>query len=120
MPLKRLAISGDWSAHPLFENPKGGYLVYTDELKKELEAGLSMREILGNLCYKDPRNPLFETIYGWMMDDPEEETPTPRENCACDNCFYGRDALAQEIIRLKSLLDEGSTPEDPVPPVLPG
>lgn len=45
------------------------------------------------LCYRDPRNPLF--------NDYDSETPEPRDGCACDNCFYGRDELALEIIRLR-------------------
>ena len=53
------------------------------------------------LCYKDPRNPMFKYSYG---DD--EEKPIPREkDCACDNCFYGRDALAVEILALQQKLN---------------
>ena len=53
------------------------------------------------LCNKDPRNPLFHDLY-----DYEDEKPIPREGCACDNCFYGRDVLALEIIRLnEAILD---------------
>ena len=52
------------------------------------------------LCTKDPRYPMFNDIHG---DD--DEKPTPRQGCACDNCFYGRDAMALEIIRLRKMLD---------------
>jgi len=53
-------------------------------------------EIFSNLCIADPRNPEYIDAYGWQDD----EIPTPRINCHCDNCFYGRDRLALEIIRL--------------------
>jgi hypothetical protein len=49
------------------------------------------------LCTKDPRNPAFKGIYG---DD--DEKPTPRDGCACDNCYYGRDEMALEIIALRT------------------
>ena len=48
------------------------------------------------LCTKDPRYPMFNDIHG-----DEDEKPTPRQDCACDNCFYGRDAMALEIIALQ-------------------
>lgn len=50
------------------------------------------------LCSKDSRNPLYADIYGWQADEPP---PVPRVDCACDNCFYGRDKLAVEILRLR-------------------
>lgn len=54
---------------------------------------LTIEEIKRNLCYYDPENPhnnlgLYE----------EDERPTPRDNCYCDNCFYGRDKLARYIL----------------------
>lgn len=27
-----------------------------------------------------------------------------KKDCACDNCFYGRRQLAEELLRLRSLL----------------
>lgn len=56
------------------------------------------------LCYRDPRNPMFKDIYG-----DEETPPTPRVDCACDNCFYGKDALALEIIRMQHQQTETCT-----------
>ena len=50
------------------------------------------------LCVNDPRHPDF-------VDYGEDNLPA-RENCACDNCFYGRDAMALEIIRLRAALSE--------------
>ena len=51
-----------------------------------------------SLCYYDGRNP---DRYSLDEDDPRE----PRDpGCACDNCYYGRDALALEVIRLRNAL----------------
>jgi hypothetical protein len=51
----------------------------------------------GKLCIKDPRNPIFKDIC-----DDKDEAPTPRDGCNCDNCFYGRDEMALEIIALRA------------------
>jgi len=53
-------------------------------------------EILSNLCSRDSRNPLFDDIYGW-----DDIKPVPREDCACDNCFYGRDKLATALLSIQ-------------------
>ena len=55
---------------------------------------MEIEEIYSNLCSYDKRNPYYED------DFCDEE---PRKNCHCDNCFYGRDKLALEIIVLKAL-----------------
>jgi hypothetical protein len=55
---------------------------------------LTLEEIKGNLCYYDAENP----NNNWDCYDDEEERPKPRENCHCDNCFYGRDKLARYIL----------------------
>lgn len=55
--------------------------------------------ILESLCHNDPRNPMYEDIW---IDYDKEEIPKPRQdNCYCDNCFYGKDKLAMEILRLR-------------------
>lgn len=47
-------------------------------------------EIFENLCYYDPRRPDF---------DPEVALGRkPSMDCACDNCFYGRDKLAIALL----------------------
>jgi hypothetical protein len=33
-----------------------------------------------------------------------DEGDVPRDDCFCDNCTYGRDSLAIEILLLRSLL----------------
>ena len=51
-----------------------------------------------SLCYYDERNP-----DRYSLD--EDDLRKPREpGCVCDNCFYGRDVLALEIIRLRKAL----------------
>ena len=47
---------------------------------------------LEKLCYHDPRNPFHNA----------DDDTAPRDGCACDNCFYGRDQMALEIIRLRA------------------
>lgn len=52
-----------------------------------------------NLCYHDPRS------RDYSPPDEDDEPREPRVNCCCDDCFYRRDPLALEIIRLRGLLD---------------
>ena len=52
------------------------------------------------LCIHYPRSPYFNPPV-----DPEDFLQEARDNCFCDNCFYGRDAMALEIIRLRKMLD---------------
>jgi hypothetical protein len=52
-------------------------------------ATLPIEEIKSKLCCYDPENPNNNLD---AYDD--EERPKARENCSCDNCFYGRDKLA--------------------------
>ena len=56
-------------------------------------------EIKGNLCYYDEENP----DNNLDCYDNEVERPKPRENCHCDNCFYGRDKLARYILAVLNL-----------------
>ncbi len=59
---------------------------------------MNQKDILGNLCSYDERNPSYAELFG---DDPPEKR---NDDCYCDNCFYGRTELAEEILRLNSLL----------------
>lgn len=59
-------------------------------------------ELKSNLCAYDPRNSLYDDILVWDGEKPERP-----DNCACDNCFYNRDKLAQELL----ILTEGSSDE---------
>lgn len=67
---------------------------------------MSRDAILENLCVKDPRSPSYEDLYGgnWVG---EKDIPEPRTDCFCDNCFYGRDQLAMELITILEGLDYG-------------
>lgn len=61
---------------------------------------LTDEDLMLCLCSYDPRNPIMkESIEIGVYDD--EDLPKPREDCWCDSCFYGRDILALEIIRLR-------------------
>ena len=57
---------------------------------------MTIEEVYEELCSYDTRNP----FYGYITSEDDDPRP-PRTNCFCDNCFYGRDKLALEILRLK-------------------
>ena len=60
---------------------------------------MELREVLENLCTKDPRHPEYEASY---RDYDAEDLPEPRaDDCYCDSCFNGTDPLALEILRLR-------------------
>jgi hypothetical protein len=61
---------------------------------------MELSEVVENLCSHDPRNPDWANLYAY--DDPED-IREPRKDCFCDNCFYRRDRLALEILRLRSI-----------------
>jgi len=56
------------------------------------------KEIYASLCYYDARNDCL------LLD--EDSPPPRRHDCSCDNCFYGRDKLANEILNLQDKIDE--------------
>lgn len=51
---------------------------------------MDLEQIKEKLCYNDERNPYY--LNG-----------EPSNNCFCDNCFYGRTQLAEEILRLRKI-----------------
>lgn len=59
---------------------------------------MTKQEIYQNLCLYDKRNP----------DNPldEYETIEDLSNCFCDNCFYGRNKLALELIKTLNEISE--------------
>lgn len=57
---------------------------------------MDIKEIYSNLCYYDKRNPYYT-----------EDSESYYSKCVCDNCFYGRTSLAEEILKLKNKLDTG-------------
>jgi len=52
-------------------------------------------EVYENLCNYDPRKP-----YGYISFVDKKDLKKPRQDCHCDNCHYGRDKLAREILKL--------------------
>ncbi len=61
---------------------------------------MELEKVYEQLCVHDSRYPDFISIH---RNYEPNEIPAPRQNCFCDNCFYGRDTLALEILRLRSL-----------------
>jgi len=59
-----------------------------------------MVDALSSLCAYDSRHPDYELFFG--HEDPK---PSPSPGCSCDNCFYGRTELANEIMRLRTLMN---------------
>jgi len=59
--------------------------------------------IFTELCYYDKRNP-ENCLAGY-----EEGQKKPRDNCYCDNCFRGLDALALQAIELLKGLENAQS-----------
>jgi hypothetical protein len=70
---------------------------------------ISKEYIQSCLCSYDRRNPNFDE----EIESFREEHGTTRqdERCYCDNCFYGRDELAREILRLMSIIEPNNQNE---------
>lgn len=51
---------------------------------------MTIEEIKSKLCYYDKRHP----------DYVKSERISGREGCMCDNCFYGRHPLAEQLLQL--------------------
>lgn len=54
-------------------------------------------KIYEQLCTYDERNPYF-------AKDNDSEAGPGADGCYCDNCFYGRHVMAQEIIILREMV----------------
>ena len=57
-------------------------------------------KIYEDLCYKDKRNPMYSDLYD------EDDNPTPRKDCFCDNCFHDIDKRALQTLELVEALKE--------------
>ena len=57
-----------------------------------------------NLCSRDPRNPYFADLYGDGKDPDNDPGPAAAPGCACNNCFYGRTPMADNLLQLRELL----------------
>lgn len=55
---------------------------------------MELNKILENLCYYDKRNPDCT-----MDDDDIVDRKQRKPRCSCDNCFYGRTELAEELLK---------------------
>ena len=55
---------------------------------------------LTRLCYYDKRNPDFQIKeeYGYDKEEVEATGNFSKKDCACDNCFYGRSKLTEQLI----------------------
>jgi hypothetical protein len=67
---------------------------------------MTLEEVYEKLCVYDKRSPYWADLC-----DPETDQKR-RDECFCDNCFYGRDRLALEILRLREKLDVVSSSDD--------
>lgn len=56
---------------------------------------------LTKLCYYDRRNPDFsiKEEYGYDKEEVEATGNFAKKDCACDNCFYGRSQLTEQLIK---------------------
>jgi hypothetical protein len=79
------------------EQQRDRALLFTIDTLRLLERE---KEALINLCFFDPRNP------NNIIDEFDKPRTDRKEKCYCDNCFYGRDKLALEILRLQKYLDK--------------
>lgn len=57
---------------------------------------MSIEEIKSNLCWYDERND--ESL---MSPSDKEKMNRGEDKCMCDNCFYGRHELANELLKFK-------------------
>jgi len=95
---KRDGLSSAWSVIDNELSPNDNI----DILLNRAEVFLLDDEILNALCYYDERSPSYTKPDQWDIDNGYTTPPRLRD-CSCDNCFYGRDKLALEIIKLKKL-----------------
>ena len=64
---------------------------------------MTENQVKTNLCYYDKRNPdsCIGLEYGMDQEEIDATGNFAKPNCCCDNCFYGRHKLAEEILKLK-------------------
>ena len=63
---------------------------------------MTKKQILQNLCYYNEMNPDC-VLDGEELKEEQQKIEKKKmaglTGCACDNCFYGRTRLAEEILR---------------------
>lgn len=62
---------------------------------------LTKQELLENLCYYDKRNPDSNVDDDDIEMHKRDIKKSNRGSCSCDNCFYGRVEMANELLKLK-------------------
>lgn len=69
---------------------------------------MTIEEIKLKLCVYDRRNPDFDMTEenGYDKEEIDATGNFSQEDCACDNCFYGRTKLAEELLLQISKLEE--------------
>ena len=66
---------------------------------------MTEQEIKEELCYYDLRNPDGINSYGLLDVEEIKEKGYgnyKKEGCSCDNCFYGRTKMAEELLKYVS------------------
>ena len=66
---------------------------------------MTEQEIKEKLCYYDLRNPDNVNSYGLLDAEEIKEEGYgnhKKEDCSCDNCFYGRTKMAEELLKYVS------------------
>lgn len=111
--LKSKILNGDWCIHPTtlnisqqsFDNNLRIYwnriIFATPNLNLEGVPVIEEKELpFDKLCYYDRRYSDFsiKEEYGYDKEEVEATGDFSKKDCACDNCFYGRSKLANQII----------------------
>lgn len=68
---------------------------------------MTENQVKTNLCIYDRRNPDFAITgeYSYDKEDVDATGNFAKPSCSCDNCFYERTKLAEEILKLKNELE---------------
>jgi hypothetical protein len=71
---------------------------------------LTLDEIKEELCYYDLRNPDVVGTYGMTKEELKEDGygNHAKKDCSCDNCFYGRTKMAEELLRYYYMVNVGN------------
>lgn len=72
---------------------------------------MTIEEIKSNLCYYDLRNPdgikdSLSEEFGYDEEEIKSHGEFARKDCTCDNCYYGRTELAEELLLQISKIEE--------------
>jgi len=73
-------------------------MLFSSQILNEMK----IEDVLTNLCYYDTRNP--DGVISYLTEEDIEEeglAAKAKDDCFCDNCFYGRTKLAEYIIKLQ-------------------